>query len=179
MNCNEARSVIKGSVSCSHASRLLAHDHIADCNSCRQAVGEDEIVARILRVSGDAHRKSSEATSLPPLFMMQLRSRIRRESDRLASTRRTFTNTWEAGILQFQKVVYASGALALVLLGFMVYAEYGPGYGNDTRTGTQAGIVESLLSDRGERLLATQAGQLSQDEVLFAVVNEENENARR
>lgn len=175
MNCNEARSVIKGSVSCSQASRLLAHDHISDCISCRRAVGEDAIVARVLRAAGDAHRKSNDATSLPPLFMMQLRSRIRRETDRLASTRRTFANTWETAILQFQKVVYASGALALVLLGFMVYAEYG----NDTRTGTQPGIVESLLSDRGERLLATQGGQLSQDEVLFAVVNEESDNARR
>src|SRR5678816_1920132 len=124
MNCNEARSVIKGSVSCSRASRLLAQDHISDCSSCRRAVGEDAIVARVFSAAGDAHRKSSEQTSLPPLFMMQLRSRIRRETDRVATTRRTFANTWETAILQFQKVVYASGALALVLLGFMVYAEY-------------------------------------------------------
>ena len=172
MNCNEARSVIKGSVSCSHATRLLAHDHLGECNSCRRAVGDDARVARVLSAAGEGVRRS-EASSLPPQFMMQLRSRIRRESDRLSSTRRAIGNTWEGAILQFQKVVYASGALALVLLGFMVYSEYG----YDTRT--QPGIVESLLSDRGERLLATQAGQLSQDEVLFAVVNEENENARR
>ena len=175
MNCNEAKSVIKGSVSCSHATRLLVHDHISECSRCRRDLGNDAIVARVLGVAGDAVRHSSEATSLPPLFMMQLRSRIRREADRVATTRRAISNTWEAGILQFQKVVYASGVLALVLLGFMVFSEYG----NDARTGSQPGIVESLLSDRGERMVAAQAGQLSQDEVLFAVVNEENDNARR
>ena len=153
MNCNEAKSVIRGSLKCSHATRLIAHDHISECNDCRRSIGSDAIVARVLATAGDAVRKSTEGASLPPAFMMQLRARIRREGDRLNNTRWSIANTWESAILQFQKVVYAGGALALLLLGFMVYS----GYGYETRTGSQAGIMESLLSDRSERMLAAQA----------------------
>ena len=176
MNCREAKSVIRGSVDGSGALKLRAFDHISACSSCSRSVGEEAVVARVLGDAGKIVRESSEATSLPPTFMMQLRSRIRRESDRLSTARRSLGTTWESAIVQFQNVVYTGGALALLLLGFVVYSEYG----NELRFGArESGIVESLLSDRSEQMLASQGGPLSQDEVLFAVVTEETDNARR
>jgi hypothetical protein len=107
--------------------------------------------------------------------MMQLRARIRREGDRMDSTRRSLATTWESAILQFQKVVYAGGAAALLLAAFVVYSDYR----DSSNSSRDTGLMESLLSNRSERMIALQGEPLSQDEVLFAVLTEETENARR
>jgi len=174
MNCREAKSLIHGSER-NQGMKLKAFDHISSCSSCKSSLGEDAIVARVLGEAGRLERESSEASSLPPTFMMQLRARIRRESDRVGSTRRSLATTWESAILQFQKVVYAGGAAVLLLAAFVVYSDYR----DSSNSSRDTGIMESLLSNRSERMLALQGEPLSQDEVLFAVVTEETENARR
>ncbi len=176
MNCREAKSVIRGSAERSEGLKLSAFDHISNCSSCNRSLHEDAIVARVMGEAGRLHRESSEATSLPPTFMMQLRARIRRESDRLGSTRKSLATTWESAILQFQNVIYAGSAAALLLVAFVVYSDYSDTSNSSTR---DAGIMETMLADRSERMLALQGEPLSQDEVLFAVVTEETENARR
>ena len=174
MNCREAKSVVRGSAERSEGLKLNAFDHISNCSSCNRSLYEDAIVARVMGEAGRLHRESSEDTSLPPTFMMQLRARIRREGDRLGSTRKSLATTWESAILQFQNVIYAGSAAALLLVAFVVYSDY-----TSNSPGRDAGIMETMLADRSERMIALQGEPLSQDEVLFAVVTEETENARR
>ena len=174
MNCREAKSLIRGSAERNQGLMLSAFDHVSKCSACNRSLAEDAVVARVIGGAARLQRESSETSSLPPTFMMQLRARIRRENDRLGSTRRSLSTTWESAILQFQKVVYAGGAAALLLAAFVVYSDY-----RDSESSRETGIMESLLSNRSERMLALQGEPLSQDEVLFAVVTEETENARR
>jgi hypothetical protein len=175
MNCREAKSLIRGSAEHNQSLKHSAFDHISKCTACNRSLGEEAIVARVIGEAARLQRESSEASSLPPTFMMQLRARIRREGDRMDSTRRSLATTWESAILQFQKVVYAGGAAALLLAAFVVYSDYR----DSSNSSRDTGLMESLLSNRSERMIALQGEPLSQDEVLFAVLTEETENARR
>ena len=82
---------------------------------------------------------------------------------------------WEAAILQLQRVILAGGDAAMLFVGLVAYAD-SRNSGPSTR---DSGLEAYIAPTRGERMIITRAEPLSQDDVIFALVTEEPENARR
>jgi hypothetical protein len=146
--------------------------HIYSCESCRINLRGDLVLDKLLEAR--AATPSVEEFQLPVGFYDGVRQRIGRLQLDSAGVQSPLLG-WEAAILQLQRVILAGGAAAMLFVGLVAYADSR----NSSPSPRDSGLEAYIAPTRGERMIITRAEPLSQDDVLFALVAEEPENARR
>ena len=146
--------------------------HIHSCDSCRISLRGELVLDKLLEARSTA--PTVEEFHLPVGFYDGVRQRIGRLQLDNTGVQSPLPG-WEAAILQLQRVILAGGAAAMLFVGLVAYAD-SRNSGPSTR---DSGLEAYIAPTRGERMIITRAEPLSQDDVLFALVTEEPENARR
>jgi hypothetical protein len=157
-------------LSSSSTRREGLRQHIYSCDSCRIKLRDDLILDKMI----EARTTAPEEFHLPIGFYDGVRQRIGRLQLENTSAPAPLLG-WEAAILQLQRFILAGGAAAMLFIGLVAYADSRSSNSLQRDSGLEAFIAPT----RGERMIITRAEPLSEDDVLFALVAEETENARR
>lgn len=153
------------------ATRLLglapSRDHLERCADCRQLLAPDLLLDRLWREYGESERSTDPLPSADLYYKIRLRIAERRNE--------AANSSWEVAVLRFQRAILTGTATAMIVVGLMAYAE--------SRTEPQVAQRETGLESfigptTGDRMIITRNEPLSQDNVLFALVTEDGEDAR-
>ena len=162
----------------SSSRRQGLREHISSCDSCRINLRHDLILDNLLKSRLAAPTAPTTPTvdefHLPVGFYDGVRQRIGRLQMDNAGAQSPMLG-WEVAILQLQRFILAGGAAAMLFVGLVAYADSR----NSGTSQRDSGLEAFIAPTRGERMIITRAEPLSQDDVLFALVAEETENARR
>jgi hypothetical protein len=172
INCLWVQFISRLSSSSLSLRREGLRQHIVSCASCRANLRPDLLLDKILETRETA--PSADAFQLPVGFYDGVRQRIGRLQLENAGAQTPLPG-WEAAILQLQRFILAGGAAAMLFIGLVAYADSR----NANSSQRESGLEAFIDPTRGERMIITRAEPLSQDDVLFALVTEETENARR
>ena len=159
MNCLQARAYIH--LVASGERRQTALTHARQCSSCQRRLAPDLFLQSLLEMP------DASETSPTRGFYERLRLRIDRELSLQSSPKKVLSNTWESAVLQLQSWVYAGSLAAIFILGLVVYSG---GYSQPSTSGRDR--LGEEISQTNEAL-ASQI-PLSEDEVLFALLSEDN-----
>ncbi len=158
MNCLQARAYIH--LVASGERRQAALSHARQCPHCHHRLAPDLVLQRLLDLPEPSDTNPTRG------FYERLRLRIDRELA-LQTSAKKLSNTWEGAVLQLQSWVYAGSLAAVFILGLVVYSG---GYSQPSIAGRERSSED--ISQTSE-VLASQ-GPLSEDEVLFALLSEDN-----
>lgn len=170
INCLWIQTISR--LSASSGRRQELRQHIVSCDSCRTHLHQDLVLDRLLEAR--AAEPIAVDFHLPVGFYDGVRQRIGRLQLETGSASVPMLG-WEAAILQLQRFILAGGAAAMIFVGLIAYADSR----NSPLQPRESGLEAYIAPTRGERMIITRAEPLSQDDVLFALVTEETDNARR
>lgn len=144
--------------------------HLTQCHRCRQTLEAEIVTSRILE-----SLKGVEPQSTPTDFYIGIQRRIR-----TIQAQQSFNTPipmgWESVILQFQRVILSGAAVAALCIGLLAYAQSNQ---NNQSNNRESGLESYISPTQGDRMIITRSDPISQDDVLFALVTEDPENARQ
>ena len=158
MNCLQARAYIH--LVASGERRQAALTHARQCPNCQHRLAPDLFLESLLDLPEPSEMSPTRG------FYERLRLRIDRELALQSSTKKVLSNSWEGAVLQLQSWVYAGSLAAIFILGLVVYSG---GYSQQSMSGR-----ERLSEDSQSTEVLASQGPLSEDEVLFALLSEDN-----
>jgi len=165
MNCHEARKIHRASPA-SRALATAARRHLEQCATCQRRLGLDHLAASLIRIYAAPSAQESPFPS--PYFFTRLRARLSAEAG---------LNFWESAILAARGWLLAFGAVAAILLAASLISLRAQ---SPQTTQLPDYSVESLFVPAArENILIANGEALSHDAVLFTLVTEDHDHARK